>query len=161
MMGFMRAFSFRVLPVAVVALGTLTGFLSWQSFAHRQAEAAAAESVEAARETTMAMLSYRADTVEQDLISVRSRLAGTFVDSYDKLINDVVIPGAKEKKISTVAEIPAAASVLATPNHAVALVFVDQTVTVGDSTPTSSDSSVRVTMDKVDGRWLVSGFDPV
>jgi Mce-associated membrane protein len=152
---------FRVLPVAVVGLGTVAGYLSWQDFTSRQATAAAAESVAAARETTMAMLSYRADTVEQDLDAARGRLAGSFVDSYDKLVNDVVIPGAREKKISTVARIPAAASVSATPNHAVALVFVDQTVTVGDSTPTNSASSVRVTMDKVDGRWLVSGFDPV
>jgi Mce-associated membrane protein len=34
-------------------------------------------------------------------------------------------------------------------------------VTVGQSPPTSTASSVRVTLDKVDGRWLISQFDPV
>jgi Mce-associated membrane protein len=43
----------------------------------------------------------------------------------------------------------------------VVLEFVDQAVTVGQSAPTNSASSVRVTLDKVDGRWLISQFDPV
>ena len=43
----------------------------------------------------------------------------------------MVIPGAKEKQISAVATVPAAASVSAEPNHAVVLVFVNQTVVVG------------------------------
>jgi Mce-associated membrane protein len=56
---------------------------------------------------------------------------------------------------------PAAASVSATPNHAVALVFVDQTVVVGSDRPTHTASSDRVTLDKIGGRWLISGLDPV
>jgi Mce-associated membrane protein len=32
---------------------------------------------------------------------------------------------------------------------------------VGQDAPTNSASSVRVTLDKIDGRWLISGFDPV
>jgi Mce-associated membrane protein len=51
--------------------------------------------------------------------------------------------------------------VSATSDHAVVLVFVDQTVTVGRDAPSNTASSVRVTLDKVKGRWLVSGFDPI
>ena len=88
-------------------------------------------------------------------------LTSPFLEEYTKLINDVVIPGARQKKISASAEIPAATSILVTPDHAVALVFVDQTTTIGDDAPTRTASSVRVTLNKVDGRWLLSGFDPV
>ena len=56
---------------------------------------------------------------------------------------------------------PAVASVSATPNHAVALVFVNQTVIVGTGAPTATASSVKVTMEKVGDRWLISKFDPV
>jgi hypothetical protein len=42
---------------------------------------------------------------------------------------------------------------------AVVLFLVDQTVTVGNGTATNTASSVRV--DKVDGRWLITVFDPV
>jgi Mce-associated membrane protein len=51
--------------------------------------------------------------------------------------------------------------VSADPNDAVVLVFVNQTVVVGQDTPTDTASSVRVTLEKVDGRWLISAFDPV
>jgi Mce-associated membrane protein len=51
--------------------------------------------------------------------------------------------------------------VSATGKHAVVLVFVDQTTTIGNDAPTQSTSSVRVSLDKVGGRWLVSQFDPV
>jgi Mce-associated membrane protein len=39
--------------------------------------------------------------------------------------------------------------------------MVNQAVTMGKDNPSNSESSIRVTMDKVGGRWLVSGFDPV
>ena len=75
----------------------------------------------------------------------------------------MVIPGAKEKQITAVASVPevGAASVSAEPNHAVVLVFVNQTVVVGQDTPTDTASRVQVTLDKVGDRWLISKFDPV
>jgi Mce-associated membrane protein len=41
------------------------------------------------------------------------------------------------------------------------LVFADRTVTVGSAEPADVDSSYLVTLDKVDGRWLVADFEPV
>jgi Mce-associated membrane protein len=72
-----------------------------------------------------------------------------------------VIPGAKQQQITAVATVPAASSVSASVDHAVALVFVDQTTTVGSGAPTALASTVRVALDKVNGRWLISQFDPV
>lgn len=155
------SFAIRVLPAIAMALALLAGFLKWESVSRQEQDAAASESVAVASETTVAILSYKPDTADQQLKAVRERLTGPFLDAYTTLVDDIVIPGAKEKKISAVAQVPAAASVSATGSHAVALVFVDQTVTVGGGNPTSSASSVRVTLDKVRGRWLVSGFDPV
>ena len=153
--------AFRVLPASMILLAALAGALKWQDSSGRAAQLAATESVAVARDTTAAILSYQADTAERDLNAARDRLTGSFLDEYTKLINEVVIPGAKEKKISAVATVPAGGSVSATPDQAVALVFIDQTVTVGGSAPTNTASSVRVTLDRVDGRWLVSGFEPV
>ena len=82
-------------------------------------------------------------------MTARDRLTGEFRDQYTSLINDVVIPGAKEKQISAVANVPEAASVSANPGHAVVLVFVNQTVVVGTGAPTDTASSVRITLDKV------------
>jgi Mce-associated membrane protein len=146
--------------VALV-LAVAAGFLKWVDGSARQSDPAGIASVQAASESTVALLSYKHDTVDNDVAAARERLTGNFKDSYNSLTRDVVIPGAKQKQISTVATVPAAASVSATENHAVVLVFVDQTLTMGNAAPTDTASSVRVTLDKIAGRWLISQFDPI
>lgn len=156
-----RLAAFGLLPCLVLLLGAAGGYLKWQSSSIRASQTSSVESVAVAKDGTVAMLSYQPDTVEKDLGGARDRLTGTFKESYTQLTHDVVIPGAKQRHISAVATVPAAASVSATASHAVALVFVNQTVVVGTDAPSATASSVRVTMDKVGDRWLISGFDPV
>ncbi|MDV3300130.1 MULTISPECIES: hypothetical protein [Mycobacterium avium complex (MAC)] len=156
-----RLLVFGVLPVLALLIAAAVGFLKWQDAWVRDSGAAGIESVAAAKESTVALLSYQPDSVEKDLGAARDRLTGKFKDSYTQLVQDVVIPGAKKDHISAIATVPAAASVSATPNHAVALVYVDQTVAVGNDAPTNTSSTVRVTMDKIGNRWLISSFDPV
>ena len=157
-----RVFAFGVLPAVALLLALAAGYLKWHGqFGARSARPRRIESVQAAKDSTIALLSYKPDTVEQQLGAARDLLTGDFRDSYTSLTNDVVIPGAKQKQISAVATVPAVASVSANPNHAVVLVFVNQTVIVGQDAPTDTASSVRVTLDKVGDRWLISKFDPV
>jgi Mce-associated membrane protein len=48
------------------------------------------------------------------------------------------------------------------PDQAKVLVFVNQTTTSSDrNEPSQSASSVVVTLNKIDGKWLISAFDPV
>src|SRR5690606_23551409 len=133
----------------------------WQDDTVRNSELASISAVQAAEDGTIALLSYQPDTVEQQLGDARNLLTGEFRESYTSLTNDVVIPGAKEKQISAVASVPAAASVSATADEAVVLLFVNQTVTVGQDPPTDTASSVRVTLEKDGDRWLIAKFDPV
>jgi Mce-associated membrane protein len=156
-----RVIAYGILPSLALLLASAAGYLKWQDGSAREAQTARVESVQAAIDSTVALLSYRPDTVEKDLDAARSRLTGTFLDSYTELTHDVVIPGAKQKQISALATVPAAASTSATPTHAVVLLMVNQTVIVGQDSPTNTASSVRVTLDKVDGRWLISHFEPV
>ena len=156
-----RAAAFVILPVIAMLLGAAAGFLKWEDTSRRDADTARNEALAAAKDSTVALLSYKPDTVEKDLGAARDRLTGTFLDAYTQLVNTVVIPGAKEKKISALATVPAAAPVSAKADQAVVLLFVDQTVTVGADAPTNTTSSVRVTLDKVGGRWLISAFDPI
>jgi Mce-associated membrane protein len=156
-----RALGFGILPACALCLALGTGYLKWQYSDAQQSQAAAVQSVPVASEATVAVLSYTADSAAKDLNAARDRLTGTFRDEYTKLINEVVIPGAAEKKISVQARVAAAAPISATNHDAVVLVFVDQTTTVGDATPTDTASTVKVTLEKEQDRWLVSGFEPV
>lgn len=156
-----RVIAYGLLPGLALALTCGAGLLKWQDGAVRDAAVARAESVRAATDGTTALLSYRPDTVQHDLESARSRLTGTFLDAYTQLTHDVVIPGAQQKQISAVATVAAAASVSTSADRAVVLLFVNQTITVGKDAPTTAASSVRVTLDNINGRWLISQFEPI
>lgn len=157
-----RTLASRVaLPVLILCMSGGAGYLTWQRSQNEQTDMATTESVQAATDATVALLSYKPDTVDKELEDARSRLTGQFLDSYTSLTRDVVIPGAQQKKITATATVPAAAPVSASSDHAVVLLFVNQTVTVGADAPTNSASTVQVSLDRIDDRWLVSAFDPI
>jgi Mce-associated membrane protein len=156
-----RVLAYGVLPAIALVLAMAAGYLKWTVSSGRESDTARIESVQAATNGTIKLLSYHPDTVERDLGSARDLLSGSFRDSYSSLTNDVVIPGAKQKQISAVATVPGATSMSASRSHAVVLVFVNQTVIVGKDAPSSTTSAVKVTLDKSDGRWLISDFTPV
>jgi Mce-associated membrane protein len=156
-----RVVAFALLPALAFMLAIGAGVLRFMDSGVRDSDAARDKSMQAAKDSTVALLSYKPDTVEQQLTAARDRLIGQFRDQYTDLTNNVVIPGAKQKQISAVASVPAAASVSADPGEAVVLLFVNQTVTVGNGVPTDTASSVRITLDKVGERWLISKFEPV
>lgn len=152
---------YGVFPTLALLLTVGAGYLKLQHASVNMAVAASTESVQAARVGTVALLTYQPDSADKDLVSARTNLTGAFLDAFTSLTDDVVIPGAKQQRISSTAEVPAAASVSATADHAVVLVFVNQTTTIGADPPTQTASSVKVGLDKIDGRWLISDFAPI
>ena len=150
-----------ILPTLGLGSGAAASYLKWRDASARASQSAAIESTAAATDSTVAILSYEPGTVRTSLTGARDRLTGSFRDAYTKLINDIVIPGAEQKKITTLVTVPGAASISATADHAVVLVYVNQNVTMGSGTPTDTASSVKVTLDKVGDRWLISAFDPI
>lgn len=155
-----RLLAYGVLPGFALVLALVVGYVKWLDRSNDLASARS-ESVRVASEDAAALLSYHAESVERDLAGARERLTGDFKDAYTALTREVVIPGAKEKHITARAKVSAAASVSVTDSHAVVLAFVDQTVTIGEGAPTDTTPVLRVTLDKVNGKWLVSHFDPV
>lgn len=155
-----RAVTFGVVPVLLMALTLAAGCLKYLGATDTNAAHASIESVAVAKDGTVAMLSYTPATAEKSLTAAGERMTGPFRDSYASLIHDVVIPGAKEKNVSAVATVPAAAAVSASVDHAVVLVYVNQAITVGNSAPTQTSSVVQVTLDRSGEQWRISGFDP-
>lgn len=155
-----RLWGYTILPALTLLLGAAAGYLSYQSVSEQAADRGREQSVLAAKDTAIAMLSYTPDTAEATLGAARDRLTGSFKDSYTSLTRDVVIPGAKQRNISATATVSAAASQSVTDGHASVLVFVNQEIVIGNDAPSTTTSAVEVTLDKIDNRWLVSGFDP-
>ncbi|ORV09667.1 hypothetical protein [Mycobacterium celatum] len=152
---------YGVVPGLALLLALAAGYLKWHDSSIRNADVARIQSVQAAKDSAVVLLSFRPDTVEKDVEGAQGRLTGHFLDTYSRVTREVLIPNAKERHVSATARVPAAASVSASESHAVVLVFVDQTVQVGGSPPADAASSVRVTLDKVGARWMISGWDPI
>ncbi|BBY90359.1 outer membrane protein [Mycobacterium gallinarum] len=152
--------AFWLLPFTALLLALGAAYFKYQAGTAAGTDRARAETVQVATEATVAMLSYTPETAAEKLKDARDRLTGPLRDSYTSLTDDVVIPGAQQKRISATARVSAAASVSAGKNRAIVLVFVDQTTTVGNDAPTDTDSVVQVSLDKVGSRWLISGFEP-
>ncbi|SPM41873.1 Mce associated membrane protein [Mycobacterium numidiamassiliense] len=154
--------AYGVLPGLALLLAVAAGYFKWADESADDVALARTESVRVASEDAVALLSYKADSADKDLTNAaHDRLTGEFKEAYLNLIRQVVIPGAKEKHISSTVKVSAAAPVSATTNHAVVLLYANQTVTIGEGVPTDTQPVIRVTLDKVNGRWLVSRFDPV
>jgi Mce-associated membrane protein len=153
--------AYGVIPALALILALAAGWLKFVDNSASDDVNARIETIQVAKDSTVTLLSYQPDKVQQQLTDAQALLTGSFKDDYTKLINDVVIPGAQQKQISAVATVPRAASVSADQKKAVVLVFVNQTVIVGADAPSATASSVRVELDRVDGKWLISKFEPV
>lgn len=157
----MRILVYAVVPLLalVLAAGALYTYVTYLYLPQRD-DAARTKSVQAAKDGTEKLLSYQPETVRQQLTDARALTTGAFRNEYTEMTQGV-IPGAEKNHISAVTHVPAAASVSVTSDHAVVLVFINQTVVVGDKPPTNTPTSVRVTLDREGGKWLISGFDTI
>ena len=157
-----------LIPVALV-LGLLAsaGLTGWLYFAQyrpdTQTDAAVAQSaVNAARDGTVALLSYKPDTLNQDFAAAKSHLTGDFLNYYDQFTKQVVTPAAQSKAVTTTAQVVGAAASELEPDKAVVLIFVNQVTTSKERPdPSMASSSVKVSLTKVHGQWLIAKFDPV
>jgi len=153
-----------VLALLLVAAAGLTGYLYF--FQHRtdQKTNAAAQqtALKAAGDGTVAVLSYAPESLDKDLDTAKSHLTGDFLKYYEDFTTNVVRPAVKQKEVQTEAKVIRSAVSEMHPEQAVVLVFVNQqTVSKDRAEPSLSASSVRVTVDHVNGKWLISSFDPI
>jgi Mce-associated membrane protein len=157
-----------VIPLALVlsllAAGGLAGWVYFSQYRpDRQTDAAVEQSaVKAARDGTVALLSYKPDTLKTDFDAARSRLSGEFRDYYDQFSKQVITPAAESKGVTTAAQVVGAAATELHRDSAVVLVFVNQVTTSKERPdPTMASSSVLISLAKQHGDWLITKFDPV
>jgi len=153
-----------VIAMALVASAALTGWLyvNWYQPAQETGAGVEAAVLSAAKDGTVALLSYSPDTLDQDFTAAKSRLTGDFLSYYTQFTTDVVTPAARDKSVKTTAQVMRAAVAEMQPNHAEVLVFIDQTTTSKENPDGAfAVSSVRVGLTKTGDAWLISSFDPV
>lgn len=147
----------------VVSAGAAGGVYWWMYRPDRATDAAAQKQVtDAARDGTVALLSYAPDTIDKDLAAAKSHLTGEFLKYYTDFTDKVVAPASRQKGVRTEASVIREAVSEMHPDRAVVLVFVNQVTTSKERPdPAMASSSVMVTMVRSGDRWLISEFNPV
>jgi Mce-associated membrane protein len=160
--------SVPVMPVVLVlALLATAGLAAWVYFSQYRPDqatdqAAAQSAIDAARDGAVAMLSYKPDTLDHDFAAARSHLTGDFLNYYDTFTKQVVSRAAREKAVTTAAQVVGAAATEVHPKSAVVLIFVNQVTTSKERPdPSAAASSVLVSLVKMQGTWLINKFDPI
>jgi Mce-associated membrane protein len=153
-----------LLAVALIGAGLLAGWLYFTQYRpDEQTDHAVAQSViNAARDGTVALLSYKPDTLNQDFAAAKSHLTGDFLNYYDQFTREVVTPAAQTKGVATAAQVVGAAVSELHPDKAVVLVFINQATSSKERPdPAMESSTVNVSLAKVHGAWLITKFDPI
>jgi Mce-associated membrane protein len=158
-----RAFPILLILAVTTAASPAAGLYYFQYRPDRATNLAVAKSaVSAATDGTVAILSYSPDTLDRDFSSAKSRLTGDFLSYYSDFTQQIVAPAAKQKSVKATATVRRAAVSELRPESATVLVFVNlTTASVDRPQPTFNESSVVVTLARVNGTWLISKFEPV
>jgi Mce-associated membrane protein len=152
--------------LAAVLLGS-AGFATWAYLTQfrpdqQTTDAAAAATIKAASDGSIALLSYSPDSLDKDFAAAKTHLTGDFLNYYTQFTHDIVTPAAQQKAVKTSATIASAGVSELKPDSAVVLVFINQNTTSKENPNGSfSASAVKVGLKKINDAWLISAFDPV
>jgi Mce-associated membrane protein len=155
-----RSILLAALTLAVVGLAVFVFFFYYRPDRLID-DNAAQRAIRAASDGAVATVSYSSDSMDRDFANAKSYLTGDFLAYYDKFTKQLVTPMVQQKHIAQRAAVVRAAISELHPNSAVVLVFLNETTTSKDKKePLTTPSSVRITLTKVNGSWLISKLDP-
>ena len=149
-----------VLLVLCLLAATALVALLLEQRSDQATERARTQAVSAARAAAGDILGYDYRSVDQSIRRARASTTGAFRKEYDETAKKL-LPESKQLKAIVQATVGSSAVMSASSDRVVVLLFVDQATVKqvpGEKTPTTriDQSRVRVTMTKVDGKWLVS-----
>jgi Mce-associated membrane protein len=153
-----------LLAAALIASAGVAAWLYINEYRpDQQTDAAASQiALDAAKTGTVALLSYSPESLDKDFAAAKSHLTGDFLSYYTQFTEQIVTPAAQQKAVKTTASVVRAAVSELRPHSAVVLVFVNQNTTSKENPDGAfAVSSVKVSLTKIDGTWLISSFDPV
>jgi len=159
----------RALPIVLAGLcvlaAVLVGLLSWLAITAKHAQRDLDTALDAARTRAPLVLSYAPATIDADIAKAREQVSGAFAAQFDQLVNSVVLPATKQQGLASKVDVVHSALVEPVPDpldHADVLLMVHQVVTGNNQQPQEGTVQVRVTMTRTaDGRWLISGLQPI
>lgn len=150
----------RVLTAVGAAFGlaiiSTTAILGWLWKSQRDRDSAAQEGLAAAQRFVSILTDIDVDQLDQNIASVVAGSTGDFKDKYAQSsaqLRQLLV----DNKAAAHGVVVESAVKSASPEQVEVLLFVDQSVSNAASPePRLDRSRIRMTVDNVDGRWLVS-----
>jgi Mce-associated membrane protein len=153
-----------ILVVLLVASLAVAGWLYyfWYRADQQLGDNSQQAALNAAGDGVVAVLTYSPETLDKDFAKAKTYLTGDFLNYYTDYTQRIVTPAAKEKSVKTAAAVVRKSLIEIQPDTAQALLFINQSTT-SKSMPDGSysTSAVKVGLQKHNGAWLISSFDPV
>lgn len=144
------------LPLLLVASLAVSGFLGWKLWQEHEVKAAGEQAQQAAIAYAQVLTSIDANKVDENFRQVLDGATGEFKDMYTQSsvqLRQLLI----DNKASAHGVVVDSAIQSESTNKVVVLVFIDQTVANSTSPdPRIDRSRIKMTMEKVDGRWRAS-----
>ncbi len=142
-----------VLPMLLVASLAVSGFLGWKQWQEHQVKQAGEQAQQAAIKYAEVLTSIDSSNVDQNFKQVLDGATGEFKDMYTQSsvqLRQLLI----DNKATAHGTVVDSAIQSESTNKVVVLVFIDQTVTnMAAPDPRIDRSRIKITMEKIDGRW--------
>ncbi|WP_231983591.1 tetratricopeptide repeat protein [Mycobacterium sp. E2733] len=145
-----------VLPALLIAALALSGFLGWRQWQEHQVKLAGEQAQQAAVAYAQVLTSIDSNKVDENFRQVLDGATGEFKDMYTQSsvkLRQLLI----DNKATAHGVVVDSAIQSESTNKVIVLVFIDQTVTnTAAPDPRIDRSRIKMTMEKVDGRWRAS-----
>lgn len=145
-----------LLPLLLIASLAVSGFLGWKQWQGHQVKLAGQQAQQAAVAYAQVLTSIDANKVDENFRQVLDGATGEFKDMYTQSsvqLRQLLI----DNKASAHGVVIDSAIQSESTNKVVVLVFIDQTVANSAAPdPRIDRSRIKMTMEKVDGRWRAS-----
>jgi Mce-associated membrane protein len=145
-----------VLPVLLVAALGVSGFLGWRQWQDHQLKVAGEQAQQAAIAYAQVLTSIDSNKVDDNFKQVLDGATGEFKDMYTQSsvkLRQLLI----DNKATAHGVVVDSAIQSESTDKVVVLLFIDQTVTnTAAPDPRIDRSRIKMTMEKVDGRWRAS-----
>lgn len=158
--GVVPAWLLLLLAAAVLVAAGLTTWVYLTKPSDSAVEDATSAAQAAAERAVVPILSYDARNIEESQAAAQQYLTGSYREDYDQLFDGIIAQNAPSTGTVLEAELVRSSIVRADEDRVEVFVLVNQTRTNKESRePQVYKNWVTITMEKVDGDWLVSGMD--
>ena len=148
-----------VLVLATLALVVAAAVLALEVREQQQVEQAREDALAVAEGSAVEVLSYDHRRLDEDVAEAERLSTGRFLEQYRAATRDLA-EQARAGSVVVTARVPSASVQTASADEVVVLLFVDQTTERADlAEPRLDQNRVRLTVQRVGGRWLVAELD--